>query len=155
MTPRQANPELLIRVACPADRDRFLAWAAEVEPLFGPMVGVPAFEDALGAALEAGEGRIALGPDGLPLGGILIGSSTRHVGWLVVGGAGRGRGAGRALLAAALESMGPGPVEVETFAEEVPEGRPARVLYERAGFVPTGRRGATPAGIPTEVLLRP
>lgn len=143
------------RRATQADRAAFLAWAREVEPLFGSMVGVPEFESALDAAIAHGEAFVSLELDAsTPSGGILIGREQREIGWLVVGGSARGRGAGRWLVEVALKALGPGPVRVETFAAEVPEGAAARRLYEGFGFEPTGERGLTPAGIATEVLRR-
>ncbi len=146
--------EISIRAAVPEDRSAFIGWAASVETWFGPMVGVPAFEAALDAALAGGAGLVACDPCGGLVGGILIAKEQREIGWLVVAEEGRGRGAGAALLAAALELLGSGPVRVETFAEGVPAGVPALRLYRRFGFLPTDLIGATPAGIPTRVLER-
>ncbi|MGI5863385.1 MAG: GNAT family N-acetyltransferase [Myxococcales bacterium] len=144
-----------VRRATGADREAFLSWAREVEPLFGPMVGVPEFEAALDSAIARGDALacVEAGAD-TPSGGILIGREQREIGWLVIGASSRGRGAGSRLVSAALEALGPGPVSVETFASGFPEGEAARRLYERFGFEPTGKGGRTPAGIATEVLRR-
>jgi GNAT superfamily N-acetyltransferase len=147
--------EISIRAAVSEDRPAFIGWAGSVEKWFGPMVGVPEFEAALDAALAGQAALVACDPYGRLVGGILIAKEQREIGWLVVAEEGRGRGAGTALLAAALELLGSGPVRVETFAEGVPAGVPALRLYRQFGFLPTDIIGATPAGIPTRLLERP
>jgi GNAT superfamily N-acetyltransferase len=147
--------KVFVRRASPEDRNAFLAWAAGVESWFGPMVGVPEFEAALDAALSTpGAAFVAGEESGRPLGGVLLALEAREIGWLVVAPEGRGAGAGAALLEAALAELGPGAVRVETFADGVEAGIPARRLYARFGFGPTGESGRTPVGVPTQVLAR-
>ena len=122
----------------------WLDLAAEVEPLFGPMLDDPAFHQALLRTIERGTAfcvREGDGPPGAPLLGGLLFSPRRadrpddRIGWLAVAERARRRGVGRRLVAHAIGLVTPPAVlTVVTFAEEVEAGRPARRFYERLGF---------------------
>lgn len=148
-----------LQAATPADFNPWLSLAREVESLFGPMVGEPAFHAALTAAIERQHAfclRVEDGPPGVPLcGGILIDAAANEIAWLVVAERWQGHGYGRALLAHALNHLNPGQdISVTTFASTVPEGQAARQLYQRFGFADHHPGPPTPAGIPTAVMLR-
>ena len=142
-----------VEPARPEDIPAWRALAAEVEPLFGPMVGVPAFEGALLRNVERGSAfcvREDDGPPGAPLTGAVMVSADpplHEVGWLAVGGAWRRRGVGRQLMDHVIGLVQP-PAEmvVTTFGPDNPAGTAARAFYERLGFRPDEAAPAGPEG---------
>jgi GNAT superfamily N-acetyltransferase len=129
-----------------ADREDIPAWlalAAEVEPLFGPMVEEPGFMRSLRRNIARGTAlcvRAAGGRPGAPLlGGLLYSPKPPlyTIGWLAVVGTHRRRGIGRALVEQVFELAEP-PAEfvVTTFGPDRDEGAPARRFYVRMGFSP-------------------
>lgn len=128
----------------PADLPGWLALAAEVEPLFGPMVGDPAFLRALERNIARGTAfcvRQDGGAGGAPLLGGMLFSSTRaphyEISWLAVAAAARRRGVGRALVRQALALTPPDAhLSVVTFGALQPGSAPARSFYVRMGFTP-------------------
>ncbi len=145
--------------ACPEDIPAWLALAAEVEPLFGPMVADPRFHDALRRAMHDGRAlcvREADGPPGSPLlGGLIAGDHAppHAIGWLAVAERARRAGIGRALVEHMLSTIdSPAEISVLTFADGVAGGEPARRFYERFGFRPAESGPINPAGVPTQVL---
>lgn len=132
-----------VAVASSADLPAWRMLAREVEPLFGPMVGVPAFEEALARKVSQGQAlcvREADGDAGAPLIGGLLWSShppRYRIGWLAVTARARRQGVGRQLVAAALAWVEPpASVDVVTFGEDNPAGLPARQFYLDLGFEP-------------------
>lgn len=124
-----------------ADIPAWLALAAEVEPLFGPLVDEPAFLGALRRNIARGTAfcvREGDGPAGAALLGGLLWSPhppLYRIGWLAVSARARRQGIGRRLVEHALRLVTP-PAEivVTTFGEECVEGQPARRFYEALGF---------------------
>jgi GNAT superfamily N-acetyltransferase len=124
----------------------WLDLAAEVEWLFGDLLGGPDFYQALLRNLGRGTAfcvREGDGPPGTPLLGGLLFSPRRpdrpddRIGWLAVAERSRRCGIGRLLVAHACNLVQPPAVlVVDTFAEDLEPGRPARTLYERMGFQP-------------------
>jgi ribosomal protein S18 acetylase RimI-like enzyme len=148
-----------------ATRADLAAWrvlAAEAEPLFGAMVGVPAFEGALERAVEGGRAFCVraggAGPGAALLGGLLISTSRApiySIGWLAVSEQARRRGVGRALVEHALSMISPpATVEVVTFTSEQPGGAAARRFYEALGFAPAEVIGWGPEALPRQVFRR-
>jgi GNAT superfamily N-acetyltransferase len=139
-----------------ADFEALLAMAREVEPLFGTMADDAGFQAALKAALADGNVLCAYGADGAALGAVVLDREQNAIAWLAVAGSNRGQGAGRALVAAALEELSPvRDVTVQTFAPGVPEGEPARRLYLAFGFKDHKTGGLNPAGVDTVFMVRP
>jgi GNAT superfamily N-acetyltransferase len=130
-----------VLIAQEEDVPSWLALAAEVEPLFGPMVHEPGFLEALRRNIARGTAfcvREGDGPPGKPLmGGLLFSPKppVYTIGWLAVARRHRGCGVGRLLVEHAISLVRP-PAEmvVTTFGSDSEEGRPARCLYERLGF---------------------
>ncbi len=142
-----------VEVAQPDDIPAWRVLAAEAEALFGPMVGVPAFEGALLRKVERGSAycvREGDGPPGAPLmGGLLVSiNPTRcEIGWLAVAGRRRRRGIGTLLMEHVLGLIDPpAEVTVTTFGPEREDGLPARSFYERLGFRPAERAPDGPEG---------
>nr|WP_190138101.1 GNAT family N-acetyltransferase [Streptomyces longispororuber] len=150
---------MMIRCAREQDFPGLLGLAAEVEHWFGPMVGVPAFHEAVEEHIRRSTALIAVsGPD--VVGGLLFGSEppVHHVDWLVVSQRARGTGVGRALLADAVDRFvrGPGTIEVVTFGADHPGAvtSGARVFYERLGFTPAEAAAPGPEGGSRQVYRR-
>jgi len=148
-------------VAVPEDVPAWLALAAEVECLFGPLVGEPTFLRALernvarGSAYSVREGD---GPPGAPLEGGLLFSAhppEYRIGWLAVAARARRRGVGRRLVSHVLAlAARPARVSVVTYGEEVVGGAPARRFYERLGFLPAEMTLPGPDGGARQVYRR-
>jgi GNAT superfamily N-acetyltransferase len=85
------------------------------------------------------------------IGGILLGGATpdHWIRWFAVRRSARGKGAGSALLEAALDRCWPPcTISLATFGVDNVKGRPARRLYERFGFaagemLPSGPEGGS------------
>jgi GNAT superfamily N-acetyltransferase len=127
-----------IGLATEGDFGAFVGLAAEVEDLFGPMVGEPGFHDAVRRNISRRSAFLARGPRSTPAGGLLF-SPHHHpiyvVGWFVVAERYRSKGLGKALLAEAFCKWVTPPCTVEavTFGPDHPGAR-ARRFYERLGF---------------------
>ena len=145
-----------VALAQPADLQAWLDLAAEVEPLFGPMVVDPGFHAALERHIARQTAfcvREQDGAPGTPLMGALL-FSIGHVphykiGWLAVAQRWRRQGVAQALVEHCLRLIQP-PAElsVVTFGADNLAGRPARRFYERMGFqaseeAPNGPEGGT------------
>lgn len=149
-----------VRGARTADVAGFLRLAGEVERWFGPMVDDPGFVTAVERHVGRSAALVADGPEPGLLGGLLFGgrAPTYRIHWLVVAGAARGRGVGRALVAAAFRRYvaAPGTVEVVTFGPDHPGAvdSGARAFYERLGFTPAERADPGPEGGSRQVFRR-
>jgi GNAT superfamily N-acetyltransferase len=118
----------------------WLEIVCEVEPLFRPM---PDFETTLFRKINQ-RAALCVRSDNqhdpaFVLGGILLGRAPPQVWirWLAVRSSARGIGIGRCLVEEAIKQLAvSNRISVETFPEENIEGRPARRLYERLGFLP-------------------
>lgn len=147
----------VLRNATRDDFRHFIALAREVEPLFGPMAGEPAFQRAVGQAMD--EGRVfCLAPGaggGVLRGAVVVDAAANAVAWLAVAERFRGREIATRLLGHALERLDrTRPVRVTTFAERTPEALAARRLYGKYGFVEVEPGETNPAGYPTVILER-
>jgi GNAT superfamily N-acetyltransferase len=148
-------------LATPSDTPAWRRLAAEVEPLFGPMLGRPEFEGALARKIARGQALcVRDASPGAPLLGGLLWSAHEplyRIGWLAVTARARGRGVGRRLVEAALEwAPPPATVEVVTFGADNPGGLPARAFYAALGFAPAEMTTPGPEGGSRQVfrLLR-
>ncbi|MBB3128612.1 ribosomal protein S18 acetylase RimI-like enzyme [Paenibacillus rhizosphaerae] len=118
--------------------------AAEVEYLFGPMVSDSKFIQAIEKNISRGSAFCVRENNGEPgsrlLGGILFSSASApsyKIGWLAVSSISRNKGIATALLKHALKTVNvPAEISVTTFGDEVPDGQPARRLYQKFGFEP-------------------
>jgi GNAT superfamily N-acetyltransferase len=149
---------------CVAQRQDIPAWlklAAEVEPLFGPMVDDPGFMQALLRNVDRGTAfcvREASGAPGAPLlGGMLFSPKppVYTVGWLAVTWSQRRRGIGQKLMEYAFDlARRPAEFVVTTFGGDNSEGEPARCFYERMGFHPAEPAPDGPEGGSRQVFRR-
>jgi ribosomal protein S18 acetylase RimI-like enzyme len=139
-----------------ADVPAWLNLAAEVEPLFGPMVADLEFHAALERNIVRQTAfciREQNGAPGTPLMGALLFSASHaphyKIGWLAIAQRWRRQGAAQMLVEHCFRLIQP-PAELSviTFGEDNVAGRPARRLYERMGFqaaeaAPNGPEGGT------------
>lgn len=142
-----------IQIATAADLDAWLQLAAEVEPLFGPMVNEPSFRAALVNNFQRGTAYCLRDGDEQPgnvlLGGLLFSPKAPNyrISWLAVTERARGRGYGAALLLHALDQViPPATISVTTFGEDNSAGKPACQLYMRYGFLPAEMTEPGPEG---------
>ena len=132
------------------DIPAWLLLAAEVEPLFGPLVEEPSFLRALRRNIARRTAfcvRVADGPPGSPLlGGLLYSPKPPicTIGWLAVTRSYRRCGIGRALL----------EFVVTTFGSDCVEGLPARQFYARLGFEPAESAPDGPEGGSRQIFRR-
>ena len=136
---------------CLAGIDDIPSWleiVREVEPLFGAM---PKFDVTLASNI-AGRSALCVHDDlGVVVGGLLLGGTPpdNWIRWLAVRKSVRGQGVGTSLIQEALSRCAiPCTVSLATFGADNADGRPARALYERLGFVacemlPRGPEGGT------------
>jgi len=156
---RGAKTDMRVEKASIDDIPSWLSLAAEVEPLFGPMVDDPGFHNALRGAIECGGAfcvREADGPPGAALVGAIMFSgsgSDYKIGWLAVAERSRRNGVGRMLAEHVLRlAVPPATITVTTFREDEREGQPARRFYESLGFRPGGLRESH--GLPRQVFTK-
>ena len=123
----------------------------EAERLFGPM---PEFESHLLRGIDRGTALVVADPNEV-IGGVLLSrdGAPHHIHWLYVRESRRREGAGAALLDAVLHRWPSGTVEVVTFTADLPGGRAARNLYEKFGFVCSGRIEPAPDGEPRDLFV--
>lgn len=145
----------IVRPLESGDCEAWLEIAAEVEPLFGPMVDSPEFRQGIQACIDSGE-AYGVEHGAREIAGIVAMSRTSNeIVWLAVKKNQRGRGYGALLVekaVALLEKQG--EIHVQTFASDSPEGAGARAIYRRYGFVDHRDGGLNPAGIPTVIMVR-
>ncbi len=149
---------MIIEKATEQDIEAWLELAKEVEPLFGPMAAEPSFWETLKKTITKGRGfciREYESQPGAPLcGAIIISCNNNEIGWLAVAKRHRRKGVGKALLSYAIEKLDKRkPISVNTFAETVIDGIPARMLYSRFGFKEVQKLDPNPAGIPIVKML--
>jgi GNAT superfamily N-acetyltransferase len=137
------------------DIPAWLNLAAEVEPLFGPLVNEPSFLRALHKNIARGTAfcvRDADGPPGVSLlGGLLFSPKppVYIIGWLAVTQQYRRHGIGRRLVEYVLDLVtSPAELVVTTFGADNVAGESARRFYECMGFhaaeaAPDGSEGGS------------
>jgi GNAT superfamily N-acetyltransferase len=153
-----------VQIAGDEDVRSWLDLAAEVEPLFGPMLDTPEFHEALRRNIGRGTAfcvREGDGPPGASLMGGLLFSPRRpdrpeyRIGWLAVAERWRRLGVGRHLVehVFALVEL-PATLSVVTFGADVAAGQSARRFYERLGFSPAEAAPPGPEGGSRQVYRR-
>lgn len=142
-----------VQIATTFDISAWLQLAAEVEPLFGPLVQEASFLAALANNVQRGSAyciREDDGPPGSPLlGGLLFSAKPPNyrIGWLAVAERARRQGHGARLLRHALAQVTPpATVSVVTFGLDNAAGLPVRQLYISFGFVPVEMTEPGPEG---------
>ena len=137
----------MVEAATEADIASWLELVREVEPLFGPM---PKFDVTLKTKIREGD-ALCVREGARVTGGVLLGGETpdHWIRWLAVRRDARRHGVGAALIEAVFAHRpAPCTISLATFGADIPDGRPARRLYERFGFqpremLPRGPEGGT------------
>jgi len=144
-------------ISTPLDYPLWLSLAEEVEPLFGPMVEDPQFQDGLKRALLGGYAICVMKKEPASLlGGIIFDRLENEILWLAVRSANRKAGIGRLLLQEAINRLDAHrPIRVQTYDPSFPSGLPARKLYLDFGFKDIRSGRPNPAGIPTVIMEKP
>ena len=126
-----------------AEESDFIAWqtvAADVADIFGnpQMATDPDFIDYAKRKIKQREALTACDEGGDCVGFIGFSRTYGRITWLGVLSDFRNRGGGGLLLSAALAELDrTKEITVETYRDSFPEGRPARRVYLRHGFVET------------------
>ena len=115
------------------------------------------FDVTLKTKIAEGAALCVRAQTGAVLGGVLLGGEApdNWIRWLAVRRAARGQGIGGALLTEVLR-LWPGrcTISLATFGADNPEGRAARRLYERFGFVPGAMLPRGPEGGTRQLYTR-
>ncbi|MEN6622130.1 MAG: GNAT family N-acetyltransferase [Smithella sp.] len=142
----------MVHLSTMNDFPNWLKLAGEVEPLFGPMVDIPEFQNGLKQVILAGNAFCFAEQENF-LGSIVISKETNEIVWLAVIQHGRGCNIGAALLSEAIKHLDhTNPITVRTFDKTTEAGIPARKLYNSFGFRDSFDAGLNSAGIPTVVM---
>jgi GNAT superfamily N-acetyltransferase len=139
----------------------WLSLAAEVEFLFGPMIGEPSFYEFLERNISRGTALCIREHDRLP-GSALMGALAYsakppmyRISWLSVAARWRHAGVGRVLVERVLEQVRPpAEVVVTTFGDDIEAGRPARRFYEALGFQAAESAPIGPEGGSRQIFRR-
>ncbi len=152
-----------MQVRC-AQRDDIPSWlslAAEVEPLFGPLIDNPDFRHALDKNIARGTAYCVREEDGLSgvplMGGLVLSAHPPRyqIGWLAVARGQRRNGVGRLLLTYVCGLVSaPAELMVTTFGEDNVAGQAARLFYMRLGFLPMEFAPTGPEGGSRQVFRR-
>ena len=145
----------MLRLLKQTDYDRWIELAKEVEFLFGPMTDSKEFQEGIKQCI-ANNNAFGIEHDGGLLAGVIaIDREHNEILWLAVGQKYRGNNYGEKLIKKAIVTLQPhGAIYVQTFSGKVPEGKNARIIYERNGFIDLKDAGKNPAGIDTVMMVR-
>lgn len=135
-------------------KEDVLRLASQVEDLFGKMVGVFEFESALEQCLKS-KAVIGCISGNEVCGAGIIDKNKNEIAWLVVDSSKRGLGIGKMLMDQIIVELDTDrAMYVRTFADGIPEGKAARALYTKYGFVENADGGKNPAGVPTKIMVK-
>ena len=142
-----------VRPAQATDLDQWLEIAREVEPLFGPM---PDLAEHVDRAIARGTALVVADETGMHGACLLSRDDVEHmIHWLAVRASSRRQGCGSAMLRAIADRWPDGNISVITFTASIPEGDPARRLYEAHGYEPRGPAAAAADGGERELYVLP
>lgn len=140
------------------ENDNYKDWlelAKEVEPLFGPMVNVKEFHEAISNCIANKNAYYIKTEDGKIAGIIALDRINNEILWLAVAQKYRGNNFGDKLIKKAIEEMEiNGDIFVQTFSSSIESGKSARRLYEKNGFIDYKDAGKNPAGLETIIMVR-
>lgn len=145
----------MIRILELQDYDTWIALAEEVEPLFGPMIDSKEFQDEIKACIQSKNAFGIENANGNLAGIIALDRDKNEILWLAVGKKYRGNNYGEKLVKRAIEELeSNGDIYIQTFSRKVNEGKTAREIYERNGFLDFKDSGKNLADIETVIMLR-
>lgn len=145
----------MIRLLKHQDYNTWLELAKEVEFLFGPMADSKDFQNGIKQSIKNNSAFGVENEKGSLAGIIAIDREKNEILWLAVSKKHRGNGYGEILVKKAIEEfVDNGSISVQTFSEKVNEGKSARFIYEKNGFVYFKDAGKNPANIDTIIMVR-
>jgi len=145
----------MIRSLKQQDYDTWMELAEEVEPLFGPMIGSREFRDGIKDCIKSNNAFGIENEKGILAGIIALDRKNNEISWLAVGKKYRGNNYGEKLVKKAIEELeSNGDIYVQTFSEKVIEGKTARNIYERNGFIGFKDAGKNLAAIETVIMVK-
>ncbi len=145
----------MIRLLKPQDYGTWIELAREVEPLFGPMTGSLEFQTGIKECILNNNAYGIEHEDGSLAGVVAIDRENNEIAWLAVERRYRGNNYGEQLVKRAIRELeSNGDIFVQTFSEEIKEGKSARMIYQRNGFEDFKDAGKNPAGIDTVIMRR-
>ncbi len=145
----------MIRLLKHQDYDTWIELAREVEFLFGPMVCSVEFQEGVKKCIQDKNAFGIENEKGHLTGIIALDRNNNEISWLAVGKKYRGNHYGEKLVKKAIEELErKGDIYVQTFSETVGEGKSARNIYERNGFIDFKDAGKNPADIDTVIMVR-
>lgn len=145
----------MIRLLRPQDFDTWIGLAEEVEPLFGPMKDSEEFQTGIRNCIQNSNAFGIENENGSLTGIIALDRENNEILWLAVGMKYRGNNYGEKLIKKAIEELeGNGDIYVQTFSGKVNEGKNARNIYERNGFIDYKDAGKNLAEIETVIMIR-
>jgi GNAT superfamily N-acetyltransferase len=145
----------MIRLLDIQDYVFWIKLAEEVEPLFGPMIDSKEFQAGIKDCIQKNNAFGIENEQGNLTGIIALDRVKNEILWLAVAKNYRGNNYGKKLIKKAIEELeGNGDIYVQTFSGKVNEGKNARNIYERNGFVDFKDAGKNPANIETVIMIR-
>lgn len=145
----------MIRLLSPQDFDTWMGLAEEVESLFGPMINSEEFRIGIKNCIQNNNAFGIENEKGTLTGIIALDRESNAIVWLAVGKKYRGNSYGEKLVKKAIDELeGNGAIYVQTFSEKANEGKNARKIYKRNGFIDFNDAGKNLAGIETVIMVR-
>lgn len=137
------------------DYNTWLEFASEVESQFGPMADSIEFQEGIKSCIQKKDAYGVKNENGNLTGIIALDRHNNEILWLAVGEKYRGKKYGDMLIKKAISELEKnGDIYVQTFSKEIEEGRSARIIYERNGFVDLKSAGKNPANLETVIMVR-
>jgi ribosomal protein S18 acetylase RimI-like enzyme len=145
----------MIRLMKESEYDIWIEIAKEVEYLFGPMVKSNDFKKAIKECIKNNNAFCSTNHDYIITGIIALDRVQNEISWLAVKKQFRGNNYGNKLIKKAIsELIKNGDIKVQTFSENCNEGKAARKIYLKNGFVDLKEAGGNPAGLDTVIMVK-
>jgi ribosomal protein S18 acetylase RimI-like enzyme len=145
----------MIRSLKQQDYDTWIELAEEVESLFGPMIDSKKFQDGIKDCIQNNNAFGFEDEEGSLTGIIALDRKNNEILWLAVGKKYRGNNYGEKLVKKAIAELeSNGDIYVQTFSGKMNEGKNARNIYERNGFMDFKDAGKNLADIETVIMVR-
>ncbi len=145
----------MIRLLSEQDYSTWIELAKEVEPLFGPMSDSREFQEGIKNCIQKNNAFGINDQNGNITGIIALDRDNNEIVWLAVGKKYRGNKYGDKLVKKAIEELKRnGDIYVQTFSKKIEEGKSARSIYEKNGFIDFKDAGKNPADIETVIMVK-
>ena len=144
-----------IRLINLQDYNIWIELAGEVESLFGPMTNSKEFQEGIKYCIQNNNAFGIENCDKDLAGIIALDRENNEITWLAVGEKYRGNKYGDKLVKKAIEELEKnGDIYVQTFSKEIEQGKSARKIYEKNGFIDLKEAGKNPANIETVIMIK-